>query len=609
MGNYFTQHKTNKHLDITMKHYLSFALTTLFALCGVMLCAQQPSPVMLTTWGRELLDKQPLVPHQEHPCPLLRRERWQTLNGEWLLSVPGDNTTRNVRVPFPVESVLSGITKPLREMSYRHLFTIPDDWNNGLRIMLHFGAVDYETTVFVNGTKVGEHNGGYSPFTFDITDALKPKETPTGNPASQQLEVKVVDPCDAGEQMCGNQSVQPTGTRYTGASGIWQSVWIEAVSPSHIVDLNFEIAADVSNVIIRPLVAAPKSNLFLSAELFLAGKKVAETYGGIGGTLRVAIPESQRFTWSPEEPNLYDVHVRLFDRGTVIDDLRSYFAARMLSLKPDADGRLRLMLNGKPYFMQAVIDQGYWSDGIYTPPSDAAIEAEIRTIKMLGFNSVRKLAKVESQRWYFWCDTIGLLVWQDVPSAANRTAASRERFASELIEIVKSRRHHPSIAVWTLFNEGRGQHQTEQYAQLVRNIDATRLIDTASGWNDTATSDFQDTHKFPGPDMPDNPDYERAALLGSFGGITLVVKGSTWAQDVWGHSHVANSEVLLQEYQRLHGDLIPLIKRGIVGAAFHQLVDVETECNGLITYDRKNLKVPPEKIKEINEAVIRAAKQ
>ncbi|MDR3109766.1 MAG: hypothetical protein LBU65_08775 [Planctomycetaceae bacterium] len=592
-----------------MKHYLSFTLATLFALYAVTLCAQQPSPVMLTVWGKELLEKQHLVPHQEHPRPLLRRERWKTLNGEWFLSVPGDNTTRNVRVPFPVESVLSGVVKPLREMNYRHLFAIPDDWNGGLRILLHFDAVDYETTVFVNGKKVGEHNGGYSPFTFDITDVLKPKETPAGKPAWQQIDVKVVDPCDTGEQMCGNQSAQPTGTRYTGASGIWQSVWIEAVSPSHITDIDFEVATDVSNVIIRPLVTNPKPNLFISAELFLAGEKVAETNGGIDGTLRVVIPESQRCMWSPEEPNLYDVHVRLFDGGTVIDDLHSYFAPRTLSLKPDAGGRLRLLLNGKPYFMQAVIDQGYWSDGIYTPPSDAAIEAEIRTIKMLGFNSVRKLAKVESQRWYFWCDTIGLLVWQDIPSAANRTAASRERFASELVEIVKSRRHHPSIAVWTLFNEGRGQHQTERYDQLVRGIDSTLLIDAASGWNDTATGDFQDTHKFPGPDMPDEPDRKRASLLGSFGGITLVVKGSTWTQDVWGHSHAANSEVLLQEYQRMYNALIPLIKRGMVGAAVHQLVDVETECNGLITYDRKNLKVPPEKIKEINEAVIRAATQ
>ena len=568
------------------------------------LAADPPTrPPMLTTWGEKLLADRRAghaqSPHGEHPRPTLRRERWQTLNGPWELFVPGNETPRTVFVPFPVESTLSGIGEPLREMTYRRRFSIPNEWR-GMRILLHFEAVDDEATVWVNGRQLGKHRGGYTPFTFDITEAAPFLAADSDNRTVHLLEVHVVDPCDAGGQMRGKQSREPGGIWYTGASGIWQTVWLEAVPSSYIADLEFDVSPDAAGVTVRPNIVAPKPNLFLATEIYSAGRKVAETYGGLDGPLRMTIPESQRHLWSPERPHLYDVHVRLFEGETVVDDLQSYFTLRTLALRPDAVGRQRLFLNERPFFLQAVIDQGYWPDGVYTPPGDAAVETEIRTAKLLGFNTIRKHAKLESRRWYYWCDVVGMLVWQDVPSAGNHTAASRERFGRELLEILESRRHHPSLAVWTLFNEGRGQHRTDAYVELLRQHDPGRLIDAASGWNDTGTGDFQDVHKFPGPEMPAEPDPRRAAVLGSFGGITLLVPGRTWTTESWGHRHVADSETLLAEYARLYAALPPLIERGLVGAAFHQLVDVESECNGLITYDRRHLKVPPEKIHDIN---------
>lgn len=561
---------------------------------------------MLTSWGEGVFERQhaepAAVPHAEHPRPTLERADWMPLNGLWTLRIPLESArsvSLPILVPFPAGSTLSGVKDVPPKIIYTRELTIPPAWK-GKRILLHFEAVDWETTVTLNGRVLGMHHGGYDPFTFDITEALAARAE---GRSSDTLEVAVFDPTQHGEQMLGKQSTEPSGIWYSPTNGIWQSVWLEAVPVTHVRSLDVETDTETGAVSVRLDLAEPKPHQFVAMAVRSAGKEVARLYAGCNGPFRLTIPRDSLILWNPDTPHLYDIEVRIMQGETVIDSVKSYFGLRTIATIPGPDGRMRVHLNGKPVFLLGVIDQGYWPDGRYTAPSDAAIESDIRTVKLLGFNTIRKHAKVEPERWYYWCDRIGLLVWQDIPGAANRTADSQEGFERELRAVVRARRSHPSLIVWTLFNEGRGQHRTEKYVELLRMLDPERLIDNASGWNDAGLGDLLDGHKFPGPEMPKDPDPHRAAVLGSYGGITLLVAEHLWTTQTWGYQHVADSEKLLGVFETLQRELAALIPQGLAGAAFHQLTDVESECNGLITYDRRRIKVPPESVRKINESL------
>lgn len=600
------------------------SVLTLFVLLGfggasVRVAASEP---LLTPWGEALLNDhrafhagqqtQPVQPWREYPRPTLIRANWLNLNGYWELFVPGPESgptpvSRPVLVPFPVESRLSGVGRPLRHLGYRTRFAIPAAWS-GQRILLHFGAVDAETVVLVNGREVGRHHGAYDPFTFDITDFLyRPEDalsaTPVPTPRENVLEVYVSDPTEQGRQMRGKQSSEPSGIWYTSASGIWQTVWLEPVAESHIRAIDVETDIETGAVNVRLDVARPKENHFVAVEIFLDGRSLAKLYGGLDGPLRLTLPREEIRLWSPESPVLYDVDIRLHEGEKAVDQVRGYFALRTITIEPDERGHRRVHLNGRPIFLHGIIDQGYWPDGITTPPSDAAVETDIRTMKVLGFNTIRKLAKIEPERWYAWCDRLGMLVWQDIPNANNRTPEGREAFARELQAVVEARRRHPSLVAWTLFNEGHGQHRTAELVELLRQIDPGRPINAASGWNDEGVGDFHDVHKFPGPAIPTPPDPARALLCGSYGGYTLIVPGHLWTRDTWGYRHVADSETLLARYVQLQEELATLIPYGLAGAAFHQFADTEGECNGLVTYDRRRLKIPAEQIQAVNRTL------
>ncbi|HBT77018.1 MAG TPA: beta-galactosidase [Planctomycetaceae bacterium] len=583
--------------------------------------AVEPGPAgggMLTPWGEVLLQQQaagPVLPHLEYPRPTLIRDRWRNLNGRWDIFLPDadgkihvpdsavpNHPARSILVPFPAGSVLSGVPAAAPQMHYRTLFTIPADWS-GNRVHLHFGAVDWGAVVYVNGREVGRHLGGYTPFFLDITEAIHAipaSDQPDSAAQSNLLDVIVFDPTQSGDQIRGKQSTEPTGIWYGASSGIWQSVWLEPVPASHVRRIETETDIRTGTVDVRLDVSMPKPNHFVAVEIFAGEESIAELYGGLNGPLRLAIPVDKLVLWTPDSPFLYTIVVRLLEGETAIDRVQGYFAARTVAILPDENGYRRVNLNDRPIFLQGIIDQGYWPDGMYTAPSDAAVESDIRTMKSLGFNTIRKHAKVESERWYAWCDRIGMLVWQDIPNGNNGTTAAQHQFERELAAIVDARRRHPSIVVWTLFNEGRGQHRTAELVALLRKLDPDRLIDAASGWKDYGVGDFNDVHQFPGPAMPPQHDPNRASVLGSYGGITLIVPGHLWTEETWGYRHATDSEALLREYRLRNGQLRELLPRGLAAAAFHQFTDVESECNGLVTYDRRRLKIPPEDLKEIN---------
>jgi hypothetical protein len=346
--------------------------------------------------------------------------------------------------------------------------------------------------------------------------------------------------------------------------------------------------------------------LTLSVEAFDGEETVAKVYGGSEGTLLMQFDKDTLKSWSPDSPHLYQIRVRLLDKDIQVDQVGSYCAFRKIELGRDKQGFSRIRLNGQTLFQMGVIDQGYWPDGLYTPPSDDAIRMDIRVAKSLGFNVIRKHLKIEPDRWYYWCDRIGMLVWQDMPSGENRTLEAQVQFREELQKMVQLISNHPSIVLWTIFNEGSGQHHTAEYVEMVAKLDPTRLINGAGGWIDAGVGHLNDAHKFPGPEMPKlNPD--RASIIGSFGGFTLVPpEKNLWTSETWGFQHVPDSESLLKRYQSLHKELRQMIQtHGLAGAVFHQLTDTEAECNGLTSYDRVLLKIPPEEFYKINRETIR----
>jgi hypothetical protein len=573
-------------------------------------CAEdwKPAPCpLLTRWAKDVKPDNVLP---EYPRPQMQREKWLNLNGIWQFSAaqaddkPPVNKILDGRilVPFPVESALSGVGKHFNRLWYRRQFKIPADWNNQ-RILLHFGAVDWKAKVWVNGKEVGEHRGGYDAFTFDITDQLKQN-------SEQELIVGVFDPTDSGSQPRGKQVKRPGGIYYTPTTGIWQTVWLEPVNrPASIKTIKIIPNVSTTEVSISWESLGDFGNSMTKIELLEGDKVVANANStGKSHTLKIVNPK----LWSPEAPTLYRVKITVTGSSdeTGSDSVESYFGLRSIAVGKDEHGVTRLLLNGKPCFMAGPLDQGFWPDGLYTAPTDEALRYDIEITKKLGFNATRKHVKVEPQRWYYWCDKLGLLVWQDMPSGDRsigprdpdvvRTPESAKQYETELKAMIDGLYNHPSVVMWVVFNEGWGQFDTRRITEWTKQYDPTRLADGASGWADRGVGDVHDFHVYPGPASP-RPESTRAAVLGEFGGLGLSVKGHLWNEKTWSYRGVSDSNDLTRKYERLLHRVYELKdKPGLSAAIYTQLTDVETEANGLLTYDRAVIKVDVSRVAAVN---------
>ena len=564
------------------------ALAAAIACLAVAAAAQEsppPTPTLVTRWARDVA---PGAVLPEYPRPQMARSAWQSLNGRWDYAIVAkdaaapDRWDGEILVPFPVESQLSGVRRaiaPSQRLWYHRAFRAPRPQPGG-RLLLHFGAVDWDATVFVNGRPVGEHHGGYDPFTFDITDAL-------AGPGDQQLVVGVWDPTDSGPQPRGKQVLKPHGIMYTAVTDIWQTVWLEPVPRRYVAAL--EITPDVDAGAVRLRVSTEGGRSRVRAALFDGGAAIAEAEGVSDSAIALRVPDPR--LWSPTDPFLYSLRVQLTGASGG-DVVRSYVGMRKIAVARDAAGINRLFLNGRALFELGTLDQGWWPDGLYTAPTEDARRFDLETLKRLGFNLIRKHVKVEPERWYFDCDSLGILVWQDMPSGSNDTPEGKENFAAELGRVVAALRDHPSIVMWVPFNEGWGQHDTERYVQWLREHDPSRLVDDASGWTDRGVGDVMDVHDYPGPSAPP-VEPRRAAVLGEFGGLGLPLAGHLWIErGAWGYRRFTSLDSLASAYRALLVQLRFLIGDGLAAAVYTQTTDVETEVNGLMTYDRAVVKLP-----------------
>jgi hypothetical protein len=569
-----------------------------------------------TRWAA---DVDPAHPLPDYPRPQMAREQWQNLNGTWQFAgaeagdAPpiGRHLAERIVVPYPVESRLSGIARHEDRMWYRRTFTVPPSWRSGgQRVLLHLDAVDWEATVYVNGRQVGTHRGGYDRFTVDVTDVL----TASG---PQELVVGVVDPTDQGGQPLGKQRLNPSGIFYTPSSGIWQTVWMEPVSSAHIDRL--DMTPDVADRSLRLTVRGSGVTDQVAVVTARDGQRVVGGVSGpVGSELRVPVPDPK--LWSPDRPFLYDLDVELRQpsgTGQPLDVVHSYFGMRTIGVGKVGD-RMRMLLNGKPTFEMGPLDQGFWPDGIYTAPTDDALRYDLDQTKAMGFNAVRKHVKVEPDRWYHWADRLGLLVWQDMPAMPTGRApseADRAQFEAELRRMVDQHLDHPAIVMWVPFNEGWGQYDQARIADVVKGWDPSRLVDNMSGINccgavDGGNGDVMDFHIYPGPGTPGAPSDTRASVLGEYGGLGLPVLGHTWAGGGWGYAVEPDADALTDDYVQMSGRLRQLQScAGLSAAIYTQTTDVETELNGLMTYDRAVIKPHVAQVRDANQAVIAASGQ
>ncbi|MEI6654536.1 MAG: sugar-binding domain-containing protein [Verrucomicrobiota bacterium] len=537
-----------------------------------------------TRWAQEVSPAKVLP---EYPRPQLVRKEWLNLNGLWDIKL-GDGTEAGILVPFPIESALSGVMKHSERMTYRRNFEVPQEWR-GRQVVLHFGAVDWEAKVSINGKEVGMHRGGYDPFSFDITGTLKTE-------GKQDITVEVFDPTNNGGYPRGKQSLTPRGIMYTSSSGIWQTVWLEPVAQSHIEAL--QLVPDLEGGCLRLTVAGSGTVEAVASD---GGKQVAQVSGAAGSELKLAIDNPK--LWTPDTPHLYDLSVVLKSDGKVVDEVTSYFGMRKIALGKDEKGIPRLMLNGKAVFQIGPLDQGFWPDGLYTAPTDEALRWDVVETKRLGFNCTRKHIKVEPDRWYYWCDKLGLMVWQDMPSVNSYGGTQPidvPQFKTELLRMVTHHWNHPSIIMWVLFNESQGQHDTEALVAEVKKLDPSRLINNASGGTDKNCGDVIDAHAYPGPRCP-KPEETRAAVLGEFGGVGLGIDGHHWTAKKRDYPGMANINDLTAAYERMLAQAWELnASVGLAAVIYTQLTDLEKECNGLWTYDREVNKVIVERAAAAN---------
>ncbi len=568
-----------------------------------------------TPWA-EQINPQQVLP--EYPRPILERSDWQNLNGLWDYAIlPAGKSEPatfdgKILVPFAVESSLSGVQKEVgknNELWYKRTFSIPSNWKNK-NVLLHFGAVDWKADVYLNDIKVGSHTGGFTPFCFDITAFLGKGE--------QKLTVKVWDGTDTGYQPRGKQVVRPDGIWYTPVTGIWQTVWLEPVNEKHITYVNTVPDIDKGFVKVDVATANTKAADVIEVKVLDGQKVIAVSKAVASQSIEIAIPDAK--LWSPESPFLYDLEISLLANGKVVDKAKSYTAMRKFSAARDKNGIMRFQLNNKNYFHFGPLDQGWWPDGLYTAPTDEALVYDIIKTKEFGFNMIRKHVKVEPARWYTHCDRLGVIVWQDMPNGDRsphwemnnyfdgkenvRSAESEANFRKEWKEIIDAFRPYPSIAVWVPFNEAWGQFKTVEITEWTKNYDPSRLVNSASGGNHYHTGDILDLHHYPGPAM-NLYDTKRVNVLGEYGGIGLALEGHLWRTDRnWGYVQFKNSEEVTNEYIKYANHLKDFVKRGFSGAVYTQTTDVEGEINGLMTYDRKVVKLIPEKVKKINQEVI-----
>ena len=570
---------------------------------------------LYTRWGREL---DPASVLQEYPRPGLVRESYLNLNGYWDYAFtkserfPEEYDGR-ILVPFSPEAPLSGVNRQLQPeeyLHYRRTFSLPsaetqNRSENG-RWLLHFGAVDQICSVFINDQKVGSHTGGYLPFSFEVTDALRDGEN--------LLRVVVRDLSDTSYHAKGKQSLERGGMWYTAQSGIWQTVWMEHVPENYITSIKISPDYDIGQIRIKVL-SSQHVRTAVHAEITFEGQKITEADFLSDQTCRIDLPDFR--SWTPEEPNLYDMTLRMQE-----DQVTSYFAMRKISVQRDSKGILRFFLNNRPYFHNGLLDQGYYPDGLYTAPSDEALQYDICKMKELGFNMLRKHIKIEPERWYYHCDRIGMLVWQDmvcggeqysykfvtlmpniIPWAcrvikdshyalfSRKNPEGREEYYRELKETVKHLYNHPSIVAWVPFNEGWGQFDARKATAMIRHLDPGRLIDEASGWFDQGGGDMYSIHNY-FRKLRVRPQKNRVVALTECGGYSLHLPQHSYCDEEYGYRKYSSKGELTKGILGLwRKELIPNIHRGLSAVVYTQVSDVEDEVNGLLTYDREIVKV------------------
>ena len=578
-------------------------------------------------------------PLAEYPRPAMRRDSCEILNGPWQYAITQTAEypaawQGSILVPYSPEAPASGVGRTLQPgqwLHYHRLFAPPA--GEGGRVLLHFGAVDYACAVQVNGHLAGGHRGGYWPFTLDITDLLNGTDR-------NSLWVAVQDPTGHGTQARGKQTLKPGGMFYPAQSGIWQTVWLERVPDNYIQTLTVTPDYDARTVTVRVHTAKPGGAVNLWAMVRAGGVTIAEDWGSDeadqDGEVTLNIPEEHFFPWSPDTPFLYDLTVGTNQGEEAgLDTVHSYFALRKWSCAPDAHGVLRFCLNDKPILLNGLLDQGYWPEGLYTPPSDAAVERELSEVKALGFNLLRKHAKIEPQRWYYHCDRLGLIVWQDIVNGGSAynlwfvtyltnvlqpllrrfpdgkaaysllsraKPAGREEYAHELADTVQALRCHPCIACWVPFNEGWGQFDAGKAVQALRALDGTRLVDEASGWFDQGGGDVHSLHNYFYP-LRIRPQ-KRTVALSEYGGIAWPMPGHEPPHKTYGYGTAKDRQELTARYKKLQlKTVLPQLEKGLSALVYTQLTDVEDEVNGLFTYDRAAVKPDANAVRSVNAAL------
>ena len=573
--------------------------------------------MLMTPWG-EHLDENCIL--TEYPRPQMRRDSYLNLNGRWEYAITDSDESPprwdgTILVPFSPESALSGVGRSLQPgqtLWYRREVILPQGFipADG-RLLLHFGAVDQEAAVYWNGRLLGRHMGGYNAFTLDATDALGP---------CNSLVVRVHDDTDASFHSRGKQKTRRGGIWYTPQSGIWQTVWMEAVPRHYIESLRIVPLFDQSAVEVMVRCSQP-----LQCEATVDGRTVPFTSGE---PARIPVPDFR--AWSPEDPYLYDLSVTLGE-----DRVESYFGMRKMEVRADRGGVKRLFLNGEPYFQSGLLDQGYWPDGLYTAPSDEALIYDIQTAKAMGFNLLRKHIKVEPMRWYYHCDRLGMLVWQDMPSGggkyrfstitlplvtgihrrdnhyrafARASSQGRGEYMDELEEMVGQLFNAPSVVLWVPFNEGWGQFDSTLVMERLRALDPTRPVDPASGWHDQGAGELRSLHVYFKPFRFRRDRRGRALALSEFGGYNLRVDGHCFNQKDYGYRRLPDAAALWRDFSRLYErEVLPAVPKGLCASVYTQLSDVEDELNGLMTYDRRVVKLDADEVRELNERLKEAS--